>query len=185
MLKKRQPSIVFHRRLGSAFPESNYSTITATTVGRKSPSPRLIDNRSDLLKVKKTAVTTTNFYRKPITAVNPKTPQNDMKFKSGVITKQILSRRNASPQPTEKKNEASQSPILNSRIRGLVKTPYTTLTAKTSKTSIVINKRRASGDKDKDKDKDKSGKTEEENFKTITVHKRSTRNKYKEEMKQK
>ena len=183
MLKKRQPSIVFHRRLGSAFPESNYSTITATTVGRKSPSPRLTDNRSDMLKAKKTAVTTTNFYRKPIIAVNPKTPQNDMKFKSGLITKQILSRRNASPQPKEKKNEVSQSPIVNSRIRGLVKTPYTTLTAKTSKTSIVINKRRASGDKDKDKDK--SGKTEEENYKTITVHKRSTRNKYKEEKKKK
>ena len=168
MLKNKQPSIVLHRRLASAIYDNNYSTIT-TNVGR---SPRLPDNKSDLKQPKRPAVTTTDFYKRPINTLNPKTPKIDVKMKSKVVTKQIMSRRNASPQSAERRIDINHSPMNNSRTRGkLPQTPYQTLTTKkTTKTTTIIN-RRGGDSGNRPKSPESSG------YKTITVNTRSRRNK--------
>ena len=168
MLKHKQPSIVLHRRLASAIYDNNYSTIT-TNVGR---SPRLTDNKSDLKQPKRPAVTTTDFYKRPNNALNAKTPKIDVKMKSKVVTKQIMSRRNASPQSAERRMDISQSPMNNSRTRGKPpQTPYQTVTTKkTTKTTTIIN-RRGGDSGNRPKSPESSG------YKTITVNTRSRRNK--------
>ena len=168
MLKNKQPSIVLHRRLASAIYDNNYSTIT-TNVGR---SPRLTDNKSDLKQPKRPAVTTTDFYKRPNNALNPKTPKIDVKMKSKVVTKQIMSRRNASPQSAERRIDISQSPMNNSRTRGRPpQTPYQTVTTKkTTKTTTIVN-RRGGDSGNRPKSPESSG------YKTITVNTRSRRNK--------
>ena len=168
MLKNKQPSIVLHRRLASAIYDNNYSTIT-TNVGR---SPRLTDNKSDLKQPKRPAVTTTDFYKRPNNALNAKTPKIDVKMKSKVVTKQIMSRRNASPQSAERRMDISQSPMNNSRTRGRPpQTPYQTVTTKkTTKTTTIVN-RRGGDSGNRPKSPESSG------YKTITVNTRSRRNK--------
>ena len=131
-------------------------------------SPKLICCRSNEKNSKRTAVISIKFYKIFWTALNHKTLKIDMKMKSSVITKQIMPRRDASPQSIERRTKIAQIPMNNSRIRGKApQYPYKSLTY--FKTTTIINRRGASVNKPKS--------PENINHKTSTVSIRSWRNK--------
>ena len=167
ILKKNKPSVVEHQRLASAINIYDGSYTTISNIGRD--NSRMQGNKSEMIKLKKPAATTTNFYKKPTPSTKnvPRTPYQVSNVKSGVVTRQIMSRRNASPQSYKEKTEFVKNN--NSRTKSKPQTPYQTSTSKSTKTTVVIRERDLSRNEPRNKVQGSNS------YKTITVNTRSRR----------
>jgi hypothetical protein len=116
VLKRKNPSVVEHRRLGEIYyGESEYNTMTITTTS--SANRRIAKNRSEMTNLKQPAATATNFYtRIPNLITNTSSPQ-----KSQIVTNQIMSRRNA-PQTTQTRIEVRRT-VGNTESKSHPRTP--------------------------------------------------------------
>lgn len=122
VLKRKNPSVVEHRRLGDIYyGESEYNTMTITATS--SSNRRIPKNRSEMTNLKQPAAqTATNFYTKiPNLITNTRYPQTGSTTKSHIITNQIMSRRNA-PQTTQTRIEVKRT-ITNSQSKSHPRTP--------------------------------------------------------------
>ena len=116
VLKRKNPSVVEHRRLGEIYyGESEYNTMTITATS--SANRRIPKNRSEMTNLKQPAATTTNFYtRIPNLITNTGSPK-----KSQIVTNQIMSRRNA-PQTTQTRIEVRRT-VGNTESKSHPRTP--------------------------------------------------------------
>ena len=116
VLKRKNPSVVEHRRLGEIYyGESEYNTMTITATS--SANRRIPKNRSEMTNLKQPAATATNFYtRIPNLTTNTGSPT-----KSQIVTNQIMSRRNA-PQTTQTRIEVRRT-VGNTESKSHPRTP--------------------------------------------------------------
>ena len=121
VLKRKNPSVVEHRRLGDIYyGESEYNTMTITATS--SANRRLPKNRSEMTNLKQPAVTSTNFYtRNPNLITNSRPTQSSYTTKSQIVTNQIMPRRN-DPQTTHTRIEVNRT-TNNSQSRSHPRTP--------------------------------------------------------------
>ena len=107
VLKRKNPSVVEHRRLGDVYygeTEYNTMTITATSSGNR----RIPKNRSEMTNLKQPASTDTNFYKKVPNLITNSRPSQGPTTKSNIVTNQIMSRRTA-PQTTQTRIEVKRT----------------------------------------------------------------------------
>ena len=141
VLKRKNPSIVEHKRLGDIIggtyeettlqkqvfvdgknrPQLQQQKKTITTTG--TANPRLRGNRSEMMNSKPPAATATNFHKRTQSSIaDEKNQTSSSKPKSGVVTNQIMSRRGG-PSPTyQTKTEVARQTTI-SRTREEAKTP--------------------------------------------------------------
>ena len=107
VLKRKNPSVVEHRRLGDVYyGETEYNTMTITATS--SANRHIPKTRSELTNVKQPAATATNFYAKVPNLITNSRPSYGPSTKSNIVTNQILSRRNA-PQTTQTRIEVRRT----------------------------------------------------------------------------
>ena len=107
VLKRNNPSLVEHRRLGDVYyGETEYNTMTITATS--SENRRIPKNRSEMTNLKQPAATATNLYKKVPNLITNSRPSYGPSTKSNIVTNQILSRRNA-PQTTQTRIEVKRT----------------------------------------------------------------------------
>ena len=141
VLKRKNPSIVEHKRLGDIIGGTYEETIYQKQVfvdGKNRPqlqqqkktisttgtaNPRLRGNRSELMNSKPPAATATNFHKRTQSNIGDNTNQrSSSKPKSGVVTNQIMSRRGGPSGTYQTKTEVKRQTTM-SRTREEAKTP--------------------------------------------------------------
>ena len=141
VLKRKNPSIVEHKRLGDIIggtyeettyqkqvfvdgknrPQLQQQKKTISTTG--TANPRLRGNRSELMNSKPPAATATNFHKRTQSNIADNTNQrSSSKPKSGVVTNQIMSRRGGPSGTYQTKTEVKRQTTM-SRAREEAKTP--------------------------------------------------------------
>ena len=169
VLKRKNPSIVEHKRLGEiiggTYEETTYQK-QAYVDGRNRPqyqeqkktitttgtaNPRLRGNRSDMMNSKQPAATATNFHKRTQSSImDDKNPRNSSKPKSGVVTNQIMSRRGGPSGTYQTKTEVKRQTTV-SRTRDEPKTPRkqrsnSTKSVTTTTTTVTTKVRRGNND---------------------------------------
>ena len=141
VLKKKNPSIVEHKRLGEiiggTYEETTYQKQTfqqgksrpiyteqkklITTTG--TANPRLRGNRSEMNNSKQPAATVTNFHKRTQSNLpDANNQRSNSKPRSGVVTNQIMSRRGGPSQTYQTQTEVKKTTTV-SRTRDDAKTP--------------------------------------------------------------
>ncbi len=140
-MKKKNPSIVEHKRLGEViggtYEETTYqkqtfsqgksrpihseTKKTITTTG--TANPRLRGNRSEMNNSKQPAATASNFHRRTQSNINDvNNNRSNSKPKSGIVTNQIMSRRGDPSKTYQTKTEVKKTTTV-SRTRDDTRTP--------------------------------------------------------------
>jgi hypothetical protein len=169
VLKRKNPSIVMHKRLGDIIggtyeettyqkqvyvdgknrPQLQQEKKTISTTG--TANPRLRGNRSDMKNSKPPAATATNFHKRTqSTIVEDKNQRSSSKPKSGVVTNQIMSRRGGPSGTYQTKTEVKRQTTM-SRTRDDAKTPgqqrsNSTKSITTTTTTVTTKVRRGNND---------------------------------------
>ena len=141
VLKRKNPSIVEHKRLGDIIggtyeetttqkqvfvhgknrPQLQQQVRTISTTG--SANPRLRGNRSEMKNSKPPAATATNFHKRtPSSIMDDKNQRSNSKPRSGVVTNQIVSRRGGPSGTYQTKTEVKRQTTM-SRTRDETKMP--------------------------------------------------------------
>ena len=143
VLKRKNPSIVEHKRLGDiiggTYEETTYQKQvyvdgknrpqyqeqkrTISTTG--TANPRLRGNRSEMKNSKPPAATATNFHKRTqSTITDDKNQRSSSKPRSGAVTNQIMSRRGGPSGTYQTKTEVKrQTTMSRTRTRDETKTP--------------------------------------------------------------